>query len=70
MYFLSGQMLTFFMVAINKSHCISKNIVFRILAISNAKMRYVSMGTANQYNTEDQKDASIFRNESAGIIER
>uniref|UniRef100_A0AAR5PUV6 5'-3' exoribonuclease 1 n=1 Tax=Dendroctonus ponderosae TaxID=77166 RepID=A0AAR5PUV6_DENPD len=42
----------------------------RIVSISNAKTRYVSMGTANQYNTEDQKDASMFRNESAGIIER
>lgn len=42
----------------------------RVVAISNQKTKYVSMGDSNQYNMEEIKNKSLFKDESAGIIER
>lgn len=43
---------------------------FRVVAISNEKTKYVSVGDSNQYNAEEIKNKSLFKDESAGIIER
>ncbi|XP_050302110.1 5'-3' exoribonuclease 1 [Anthonomus grandis grandis] len=42
----------------------------RVVAITNSKIRYISMGGSNQYNTEEITDRSLLRAQSAGVIER
>ncbi|KAL1513316.1 hypothetical protein ABEB36_002738 [Hypothenemus hampei] len=42
----------------------------RVTAISNNVIKYISMGEANQYNTEDIQNPKQLAEESAGVIER